>query len=179
MDTRSKILDWIGLLGWRENQAKAGRKVVVTNGCFDLLHAGHISYLEAARSLGDCLLVGLNSDESVRGLKGPTRPLNQEMDRARVLAALQCVDAVCVFQEVRAVRFLAQARPDVYVKGGDYTVETLNPEERAVVEQAGGRIMVLPLVPGKSTTQLLHTIGMLGQAESGKEPQTREPSNPP
>jgi D-glycero-beta-D-manno-heptose 1-phosphate adenylyltransferase len=155
INTQSKIIDWSGLAGWRDAQAQAGRKVVVTNGCFDLLHAGHVSYLEAARSQGDCLLVGLNSDESVRNLKGPSRPLNPEADRARVLAALQCVDAVCVFRDTRAVTFLARARADIYVKGGDYTPETLNAEERETVLRGGGQIIILPLVPGKSTTALL------------------------
>lgn len=160
MDTRTKIVDWASLPAWRETQAKAGHKVVVTNGCFDILHAGHISYLEMARGYGGCLLVGLNSDASVRALKGPSRPINAELDRARVLAALQCVDAVCIFQDVRAVNFLVHARPDVYIKGGDYTLETLNPEERAAVEKAGGRIMLVPLVPGKSTTLLLEKAGI-------------------
>jgi D-glycero-beta-D-manno-heptose 1-phosphate adenylyltransferase len=156
MDTRNKIIDGSSLTDWRETQARAGRKVVATNGCFDLLHAGHVTYLETARSHGDCLLIGLNSDTSVRALKGPARPINPELDRARVLAALQCVDAVCVFQEVHADIFLARARPDIYIKGGDYTLETLNPEERAAVEQAGGRILLVPMVPGKSTTLMLH-----------------------
>src|SRR5215471_6900062 len=99
----------------------SGRKLVVTNGCFDLLHAGHVTYLETARSQGDALLIGLNGDDSVRQLKGPDRPLNPESDRAGVLAALASVDGICIFAERTATRFLAAAQPDVYVKGGDYT----------------------------------------------------------
>lgn len=153
-----KIIPWEKLPQWRRAQSEAGRRVVVTNGCFDILHAGHVTYLEAARALGDVLLVGLNSDTSVRRLKGPTRPINPETDRALVLAALESVSAVCVFQEPDATRFLSVARPDVYVKGGDYTLETLNQEERRVVEAAGGRIVLLPLLPGRSTTNLLQKL---------------------
>jgi len=153
-----KILAWSELPRWREAQRQAGRRVVVTNGCFDLLHAGHVTYLEAARALGDVLLVGLNSDASVRALKGPDRPVNPETDRATVLAALESVSAVCVFNERDATRFLSLARPDIYVKGGDYRLETLNPDERRVVESVGGRIVLLPLVPGRSTTELLRRL---------------------
>lgn len=134
MDTAHKIISPDAFAAWREAAKASGKVWVVTNGCFDLLHAGHVAYLEAARSLGDALLVGLNGDSSVRELKGPTRPLNTEGDRARVLAALECVSAVATFPEKRAVRFLAAARPDIYVKGGDYTLETIDPEERRAVE---------------------------------------------
>jgi rfaE bifunctional protein nucleotidyltransferase chain/domain len=133
----------------------------VTNGCFDLLHAGHVTYLETAREKGDVLLVGLNGDGSVRALKGDSRPLNNEMDRARVLAAMECVDAVTIFPEKTATRFLALAQPDIYVKGGDYTLATLNPEERQMVEQGGGSIVLVPFVAGKSTSALLEKIARL------------------
>ncbi|MBN8247211.1 MAG: adenylyltransferase/cytidyltransferase family protein [Verrucomicrobia bacterium] len=136
----------------------SGRSLVVTNGCFDLLHAGHVHYLEAARSLGGALLVGVNGDESVRQLKGPDRPLNPEQDRARVLAALGCVDGVCVFPEKRATRFLSEAQPDIYVKGGDYTVDTMDPDERAAIEAGGGQIRFLAFVPGRSTTGLVNRL---------------------
>ena len=106
----------------------------MTNGCFDLLHVGHVTYLEAARNLGDCLLVGVNGDAGVRELKGTGRPINVEQDRAAVLAALQSVDALSIFPEATATRFLRLAEPDIYVKGGDYTLETLNQEERRAVE---------------------------------------------
>ena len=140
---------------------QAARRLVVTNGCFDILHLGHVTYLEDARRLGDALLVGLNSDSSVRELKGSARPVNSEQDRAAVVAALESVDAVCVFSERSAVQFLAAAQPDVYAKGGDYTLDTLNQEERRIVEQCGGRIVVLPLVPARSTTALLEKIARL------------------
>src|SRR5260221_202985 len=107
------------------------------------------------------LLVGLNSDSAVRALKGPERPVNGEADRAAVLAALQSVDGVCVFAEPTATRFLSIAQPDVYVKGGDYTLETLNRDERRVVEQAGGKIVIIPLVPGKSTSAMIQGIASL------------------
>jgi rfaE bifunctional protein nucleotidyltransferase chain/domain len=132
--------------------------LVVTNGCFDLLHAGHVSYLEAARNQGDALLVGLNGDASVRLLKGSGRPINNESDRAAVLAGLESVDGVAIFEEKTATAFLRAAEPDIYVKGGDYTPDTLNAEERAAVESAGGRIVIIPFVPGKSTSALLQTI---------------------
>jgi len=135
-----------------------GKRLVVTNGCFDLLHAGHVAYLETARSHGDALLVGLNGDDSVRQLKGPDRPVNGENDRAAVLAALESVSGVCIFAERRATRFLAAAQPDIYVKGGDYTLETLDPDERQAVEAGGGSIVLIPFVPGKSTTALLNKI---------------------
>jgi len=135
--------------------------VVVTNGCFDILHSGHVTYLEAARNLGDALLIGLNGDASVRELKGAGRPVCSEEDRAAVLAALESVEAVCVFDERQATQFLAQAQPDVYVKGGDYTLETLDQDERRAVEKIGGRIVIVPFVPGKSTTALLQKISRL------------------
>jgi D-glycero-beta-D-manno-heptose 1-phosphate adenylyltransferase len=134
---------------------RSGKRLVVTNGCFDLLHAGHVTYLATAREQGDALLVGVNADASVRVLKGPSRPLNSEHDRALVLAALAAVDAVCIFADVRASSFLSLAKPDIYVKGGDYTLDTLDQEERRVVEQAGGKIVIVPFVPGKSTTALV------------------------
>lgn len=158
---REKIIPWEKLPAWRAAIRASGKKLVVTNGCFDLLHLGHVTYLEAARNLGDALLIGLNGDDSTRQLKGPGRPVNEERDRAAVLASLQSVDGVCIFSEPTAVRFLAVARPDVYVKGGDYTRDTLNQEERRLVEQAGGRIAIIPIVPGKSTTQLLEKLSQL------------------
>ena len=152
MSFRDKILAWDDVPAWREEQRRQGRRVVVTNGCFDLLHVGHVSYLEGARSLGDLLLVGVNSDASVRELKGPSRPINSEQDRAAVVAALESVSAVCLFTDRSAQRFLAHARPDVWAKGADYTLESLNQDERRTVESAGGRIEFVTLVPGRSTT---------------------------
>lgn len=133
----------------------AGSRLVVTNGCFDLLHVGHVRYLQAARALGDSLAVGLNGDESVRALKGGGRPLNHEQDRAEVLAALGCVDHVAIFPEERATNFLRRVRPAIYVKGGDYTPETLHPEERAALQEIGAEIRIIPFEQGYSTTSLI------------------------
>ncbi|MEN9676711.1 MAG: hypothetical protein RIS76_2607 [Verrucomicrobiota bacterium] len=155
MSSENRMIPPARLTDWRNQLRRDGKKLVVTNGCFDLLHVGHVTYLEAARSLGDALLIGINGDGSVQQLKGPGRPLNGESDRARVLAALACVDGVCIFPEKRATRFLEEARPDVYVKGGDYTLETMDQDERRAVESAGGRVQFLPFVPGKSTTALV------------------------
>jgi rfaE bifunctional protein nucleotidyltransferase chain/domain len=161
MNFEEKIISWAELTEWRAKLRATGQQLVVTNGCFDLLHRGHVTYLQAARNQGEVLLVGLNSDESVRQLKGAGRPVNAEEDRAAVLAALESVDAVCIFAEKTATRFIEKAQPDIYVKGGDYTVETLNQEERKVVESGGGEIRVLPVVPGKSTTALLKKLSSL------------------
>jgi D-glycero-beta-D-manno-heptose 1-phosphate adenylyltransferase len=133
----------------------SGRSLVATNGCFDLLHVGHVRYLRAARRLGDALVVGVNGDDSVRALKGESRPLNREADRAEVLAALECVDFVAVFPELRATEFLKHAQPAVYVKGGDYKPETLNAEERAALEQIGTRIEIIPFEKGYSTSSVI------------------------
>lgn len=158
-----KILLPPSLTAWRESIRQSGRQLVVTNGCFDLLHIGHATYLEAARALGDLLLVGVNSDASVRRLKGSSRPIRVEGDRAALIAALGCVDAVCVFDETSAERFLGLAQPDVWAKGADYTLETLNQAERTTVEKGGGRIAFLPLVPGRSTTLTLKRLEEVAQ----------------
>lgn len=155
MNFRDKIITWDQLPEWRAAIRQRGQKLVVTNGCFDLLHLGHVTYLESARNQGDALLIGVNSDAAVHQLKGPTRPINPESDRAAVLAALQSVDGVCIFQEKRATRFLERVQPDLYVKGGDYTLDTLDQEERQLVERLGGRIVIIPIVPGRSTTAML------------------------
>lgn len=161
MRFRDKILGPNTLKNWCDEFRRSGKKLVVTNGCFDLLHLGHVTYLEAARNLGDALLVGVNGDGAVRELKGEGRPINSEEDRAAVLSALQMVSAVCIFPEKTASRFLAEVTPDIYVKGGDYTLETINQEERRIVENAGGKIIILPIVPGKSTTSLVAKISRL------------------
>ena len=161
MDFHGKIIAWDKLPAWRAAMRSSGRKLVVTNGCFDILHLGHVTYLENARNFGDALLIGVNSDAAVRGLKGPGRPVNSETDRAAVLAALESVSGVCIFTDTAATKFLAAAQPDIYVKGGDYTLETLNQEERRAVESAGGQIVLVPFVPGKSTTSLLEKITRL------------------
>ncbi|MBB5039428.1 phosphoribosylglycinamide formyltransferase [Prosthecobacter dejongeii] len=160
----------------RDQLDAQGKKLVFTNGCFDLLHAGHVRYLNEARELGDAMVVALNSDESVRELKGPTRPINSENDRAEVMAALRAVDAVVVFGDKRATSLIETIQPHIYAKGGDYTVDSLNPEERAALDAAGTAIRILPLVPGRSTTatvqRMTHDggagrlrIGVLGSGE--------------
>ncbi|MBV8143191.1 MAG: D-glycero-beta-D-manno-heptose 1-phosphate adenylyltransferase [Verrucomicrobia bacterium] len=135
-----------------------GKTIVFTNGCFDLLHAGHVRYLAAAKQLGDILVVGLNGDASVRALKGDGRPLNSQEDRAEVMAGLEAVDYVVIFSEMRVDNLLRQVRPDVYVKGGDYTPKTLDPGEAAALEEIGAKIEILPLVPGRSTSKLVEAI---------------------
>jgi rfaE bifunctional protein nucleotidyltransferase chain/domain len=137
---------------------QAGQRLVLTNGCFDLLHVGHVRYLQQARELGDFLVVAVNGDESVRSLKGAGRPLNSEEDRAEVLAALECVDFVTIFPAQRATAVIEALRPATYVKGGDYTVESLDPEEVAALKQAGAEIRTLALVPGKSTSGLIERL---------------------
>jgi rfaE bifunctional protein nucleotidyltransferase chain/domain len=158
---RDKIIAWDKFPEWRKQFRATGKKLVVTNGCFDILHFGHVTYLENARNFGDALLVGVNSDAATKLLKGPSRPVNSESDRAAVLAALQSVDGVCIFTDKTATKFLAAAQPDIYVKGGDYMLETLNQDERRAVETAGGKIVIVPFVPGKSTTSLLEKISRL------------------
>jgi D-glycero-beta-D-manno-heptose 1-phosphate adenylyltransferase len=133
----------------------AGKRIVVTNGCFDLLHVGHVRYLKAARSLGDILIVGVNGDRSIRELKGDGRPLNNEEDRAEVVASLDSVDLVAIFPELRATRFIELAKPDVYVKGGDYDIESLNSEERAALEKIGAKIDIVPFEKEYSTSNLI------------------------
>jgi rfaE bifunctional protein nucleotidyltransferase chain/domain len=140
---------------FRKQLRDDGRRVVATNGCFDLLHVGHLRYLMQARALGDFLWVGLNGDASVRDLKGPGRPLVPEDERAELLSEWRTVDAVTIFPGVRATEFLRAVEPDIYVKGGDYTPESLNAEEAAVLRACGAKIEIVGLVPGHSTTSLV------------------------
>lgn len=158
MTFRDKVLSAVQLPAWREKFRAANQKLVVTNGVFDILHIGHATYLEAARNLGDALLVGVTCDRGVRELKGPTRPLNNENDRAALLAALESVSGVYIFPETTALAFLELVKPDIYVKGGDYTIDTINQDERRLIERMGGRIEILPGVEGRSTTGLLDKI---------------------
>ena len=151
--TASKILTEVKLIGRCSALKRQGRPVVFTNGCFDLIHPGHVAYLEAARDLGDALIVAVNSDRSVQALKGPRRPISSEKDRARVLAALACVDLVTVFDDDTAERLLNVLQPEIYVKGGDYT-ET-EPVEAGVVKAYGGNVRILPFTSGYSTTALV------------------------
>jgi rfaE bifunctional protein nucleotidyltransferase chain/domain len=151
------------LAALRDEFAAVGKRLVFTNGCFDLLHVGHVRYLQAARALGDALLVAVNGDASVRALKGPTRPINSEQDRAEVLGALACVDYLTIFPSMRVTDLVSVIRPQIYAKGGDYTVESLDPSERGTLEAAGAEIRILSLVPGKSTTAIVKSL------ESGKQ----------
>lgn len=138
-------------------QLKAqGKKIVTTNGCFDILHLGHVRILEAARQMGDILIVGINTDDSVKRLKGPERPLNNHLDRAEVIGALRSVDYVTIFPEDTPVEMLEIIKPDIHVKGSDYQPSTL--AETPVVEKHGGQVRILGLVDGKSTTLLLKKI---------------------
>jgi rfaE bifunctional protein nucleotidyltransferase chain/domain len=155
---RGRIVTAEELARLRDEADRAGRRMVFTNGCFDLLHAGHVRYLQQARELGDALAVGLNSDRSVRELKGEGRPINRQDDRAEVLAALGCVDYVVIFDGKRATDVLRTVRPHVYAKGGDYTPDSLDPEERAALAEAGSGIKILPLVPGRSTTSVVERL---------------------
>jgi len=141
---------------WRAAQARDGRVVVFTNGVFDLIHPGHVDVLLAARREGDALVVGLNSDASVRRLKGPARPLRSEAERARVLAALAMVDAVVTFDEDTPLELIQALAPDVLVKGGDYTEDTIVGARE--VRARGGRVVVVPLTAGQSTTSIVERL---------------------
>jgi D-glycero-beta-D-manno-heptose 1-phosphate adenylyltransferase len=133
-----------------------GKRVVFTNGCFDLLHPGHIRSLEAARALGDVLIVGLNSDESVRTLKGPGRPVIPALERAEILASLECVDSVLIFEDLTPQKVIAALLPDILVKGGDWPGNQIVGREE--VEAAGGKVVQVDVVPGYSTTEILKKI---------------------
>jgi rfaE bifunctional protein nucleotidyltransferase chain/domain len=154
-----KVVDWPRLLNRRAKHRARGETMVWTNGCFDLLHAGHVHTLEAARAFGDVLVVGLNDDASVRALKGPGRPIIPAAERAALLAALECVDYVITFPELTPEAALARLQPDVHCKGADYAPPHGKPiPEAAVVASYGGRIEFLPLLPGLSTTDLVRRI---------------------
>jgi len=135
-----------------------GKRIVFTNGCFDVLHAGHALYLEQARALADCLIVGLNSDESVAAIKGPARPIVNQTERAQLLAALASVDLVIIFSESTSEALLDLLRPEVFVKGGDYTKATMNQEEKNFVESFGGEVVLIPALPESSTSRIVERI---------------------
>lgn len=152
------------LLQQRTDYRQAGRTVVFTNGCFDILHAGHVRYLNEAKKLGDVLVIGLNSDESVRMLKGEGRPVNPAADRAEVLAGLRAVDHVVVFSDATAEELVRQLQPDIYVKGGDYSLERL--PEATTVASYGGKTVLIPMVEGRSTTNVIRRLQNEGKDSS-------------
>lgn len=155
-DSDSKIKNRDVLAALLDQERGKGRQVVFTNGCFDLLHAGHVKYLQAARRLGDLLVLGLNSDASVRRLKGPKRPLIAEEERSHILAALDCIDYVCLFDEDTPLELITALKPQILVKGGDYTPEGVVGKD--IVESYGGRVELIPFVDGKSTTSIIEKI---------------------
>ena len=150
-----QVFDLSAAVAWREAARVAGRRVVLTNGVFDLLHRGHIEYLHRSAALGDLLLVAINSDASVKVLKGPSRPLNTEQDRAYAVASLRCVAATFIFAGPRLAEEIRVLRPDVYTKAGDYTPETLDASEREALVAAGAEIHIMPFLAGHSTTSLI------------------------
>ncbi|RKY81445.1 D-glycero-beta-D-manno-heptose 1-phosphate adenylyltransferase [candidate division KSB1 bacterium] len=135
-----------------------GKRIVWTNGCFDILHTGHVTYLRNAKQLGDILVVGINSDESIRAIKGPERPIIPERQRSEVLSSLDCVDYVTIFSDMDTVRLLQRLQPHVYAKGGDYDINSIVQEERHVVEGYGGEIQILPAVQDTSTSRIIRRI---------------------
>ncbi len=169
IDTRQKIRGRDELAREVQRRQQAGERGVFTNGCFDLLHLGHVRYLQEARALGDFLIVGLNSDESVCRLKGPGRPLMPENERAEILAALACIDYITIFDEPTAGPLVEHVRPAIYVKGGDYALAGDNPEvpdsdrlpEAKVVQAYGGIVQLIPYLPHHSTSELIATIKQL------------------
>src|SRR5262245_33409705 len=161
----NKLVDRERVAAERERLRRAGKRVVLTNGCFDLLHPGHIRYLAQARALGDALIVAINSDSSVRALKGEGRPILNEQERAEVLSGLESVDFVVVFDEETPRELVAVLLPDVLVKGGDWTVEEI--VGRDEVEAAGGQVISLPYVEGQSTSKIIERILAL-QGSNGR-----------
>ena len=169
VDTRQKIRGRDEIAREVQRRQQTGERGVFTNGCFDLLHLGHVRYLQEARALGDFLIVGLNSDESVRLLKGPGRPLMLESERAEILAALACIDYITIFGERTAGPLVEHVRPAIYVKGGDYALAGDTPEvpdsdrlpEAKVVQAYGGVVRLIPYLPHHSTSELIAAIKQL------------------
>lgn len=159
MNAASKIKSRSELVELRNELRKQKRTVVFTNGCFDLIHRGHVEYLEKASNLGDVLILGLNSDDSVRRLKGPGRPLLPQEDRAYILASLISVDYICIFDENTPLELITALTPDILVKGEDYRLKQI--VGREVVEQNGGKVLTVPLTPGRSTTDIIQRIKKL------------------
>jgi len=150
------LIDRVNIVNFCKLLKESNKKIVFTNGCFDILHVGHVRYLSAAKKFGDILIVGLNNDKSVKMLKGENRPINPENDRAEVLLGLKAVDHVVLFGEKTAESLIAEVKPDIYVKGGDYTLETL--PEAKIIQSYGGRVEFIPMVEGRSTTNVIKKI---------------------
>ena len=153
---KQKIKERIELLRIIKNLKAKGKRIVFTNGCFDLLHIGHVRYLEKARTLGDALVVGVNSDSSVRKLKGPKRPVLPAKERAEILSGLGCVDYITIFDELDPLKLITSLHPNVLVKGGDWTKEQI--VGREVLERSGGKVVIIRFVKGASTSTLIETI---------------------
>lgn len=158
IDVADRLISLEEAVEWRKTLVDESKKLVVTNGCFDIMHRGHASYLEGARKHGDAMLILLNSDESVRALKGDSRPIVNEDDRAFMLNSLRCVDRVVIFNSSRCDKELRAIAPDVYVKAGDYTVETLDAGERQALLDSGTDIVFMPFIAGLSTTNVIEKI---------------------
>lgn len=148
----------VDLLNWLAAQKSSSRRIVATNGCFDILHAGHIHMLETAKKYGDILVVGINSDEAVKKLKGPQRPINNQQNRYTVLSALRCVNYVSVFDSTNAAQFLDLVAPDYYIKSSDYSLETLDKQELAVLQKHRTSIYFVDMVEGLSTSNIVKAL---------------------
>ena len=157
-DPQKLVMTLEQAVAWRNELRKNGRKLAVTNGCFDILHRGHAQYLYESRELADALLILMNSDNAVRSLKGPTRPIVPEEHRAYMLAALESVDAVVIFDSARCDRELLAIAPDLYVKGGDYTLDSLESSEHSALDRCGAKIVFKPFVEGFSTSNIIAKI---------------------
>ncbi len=157
MSLENKIIPFSKLKIWRDFFSTS-RKIIATNGVYDILTYSHVKYLEESRKLGNILIVGITSTENIKKLKGPNRPINGEIERASVLAALESVTVVCIFDELDSREFIKLARPDIYTKGGDYTIDTINQDERKLLDSMGTEIKIIPYIKGNSTTDILEKI---------------------
>lgn len=158
LSENKKILSFEDLIKKVEDNKRKNRKIVWTNGCFDLLHVGHVKYLKEAKKLGDILVVGINSDESVKKLKGPERPIQTEQERAEILSSLEFINYIIIFPELTVEKYLRKLKPEIFIKGGDYTVDTINRSERKIVEEYGGKIVIIPVENNISTSKIIEKL---------------------